>query len=93
MLRFEFDARNIGTEGAGTLVVEIDAPRPVAGYPDDYECPIRFSGVICREMRGVGAFPFQAVDLSLKIAKAFIQSHQNDWEFSSSQQGPVTFEY
>jgi hypothetical protein len=93
MIRFEFGATNLKTRRQGTLVVDIHTPRPVEGYPGNYECQIHISGVVDKEMRGVGAFPFQSIDLSLQITKAVLLSHQCDWELSFGQQGLVTFDY
>jgi len=55
--------------------------------------PIRFSGVVNREMCAVGAFPLQAVDLALQVCKAVAGSHRNQWDFYVDGQGPVTFDY
>jgi hypothetical protein len=93
MFKFEFEASNLKTGRQGTLVVEISAPRPVEGHPGNYECQIRISGVVDKEMRGVGAFPFQAIDLSLQITKVVLLSHQCEWELSFGRQGLVTFDY
>jgi len=93
MIRFTFQARARGSADDGVLMIEISPPRPVADFPYDFECPIRFSGVINREMRGVGAFPLQAVDLALQVCKAVATSYQHEWDFSVEGQGPVTFDY
>lgn len=93
MIRFAFEARAKGSADNGVLVIEISPPRPVVDYPHDFECTIRFSGVIDRKMRGVGAFPLQAVDLALQVCKAVLTSYQTEWDFLAEGQGPVTFDY
>jgi hypothetical protein len=93
MIRFEFEAKGKRCADEGLLVIEILPPRPVAGFPDDYECPIRFSGVVSKEMRGVGVYPMQAVDLALQVAKAVARSCANEWDFFVNGQGPMTFDY
>ena len=93
MLRFEFQAKSLHGGADSILVIEIASPRPVEGFPNDYECPIRFTGVVNKAMRGVGAFPLQAVDLSIQIAKAVAGSYSDEWEFQINDQGPIPFSY
>lgn len=92
MLRFEFTAKGRRHAAGGTLVIEIEPPRKVDGFPD-FECQIRFSGVVDKRSRGVGAFPLQALDLAIQVAKAVVDSYSNEWDFYVSDEGPVTFCY
>ncbi len=93
MLRFEFTTLSKRGLDDGSLCITVAEPLPVEEFPDNYACKIQFVGIVNKDMRAVGAFPLQAVDLALQIAKAVAGSYTNEWDFYADGQGPLPFDY
>lgn len=90
-MEFEFGAVRLSDAKMGRLRIIFATPVPVDASPQDYQCGITFTGVIELSHRAYGAYPFQALELAISMAKSLLASYSNEWCFDFEGQGPILF--